>query len=74
MGIGIPYNSSIPSLSLQLNDGQDPPHSLFGDLWWREFCFLIVGENQNYDRIKNNPLCIPITWQKSVSVYSTIGP
>ena len=49
---------------MQKNHGQTPPLSLFGALWWREFCFLVTAENLNYNRMVGNPMCTQIPWRR----------
>lgn len=44
---------------------KDPPLSLHGQLLWREFFYTVATNNPNFDRMKDNPLCVQIPWDKN---------
>lgn len=52
-------------LYLQVKKRKDPPLSLHGQLLWREFFYTVATNNPNFDRMKDNPLCVQIPWDKN---------
>jgi cryptochrome len=50
---------------LQVKKRKDPPLSLHGQLLWREFFYTVATNNPNFDRMKDNPLCVQIPWDKN---------
>lgn len=49
----------------QVKKRKDPPLSLHGQLLWREFFYTVATNNPNFDRMKDNPLCVQIPWDKN---------
>lgn len=43
----------------------EPPLSLHGQILWREFFFCAAAKNWNFDKMKSNPICIQIPWNKN---------
>ncbi|KJE89855.1 photolyase [Capsaspora owczarzaki ATCC 30864] len=39
-----------------------PPVSLLGQLYWREFFYLVAAGTPNFDRAAGNPICKQIQW------------
>lgn len=44
-----------------------PPVSLVGQLYWREFNYLIACNTPNFATMKGNPLCRQIPWKTNAS-------
>ncbi|CAG5018070.1 unnamed protein product [Parnassius apollo] len=42
-----------------------PPLSLHGQILWREFFYCAATRNLNFDRMKGNPICVQIPWEKN---------
>ncbi|QQP54369.1 Cryptochrome-1 [Caligus rogercresseyi] len=42
----------------------EPPLALFNQLLWREFFYAAAFQNPNFDRMKGNPICLQIPWDK----------
>lgn len=42
-----------------------PPVSLLGQLYWREFYYAVAYGTPNFDKIRGNPLCRFIDWKLS---------
>ncbi|KAL6064283.1 Cryptochrome-1 [Balamuthia mandrillaris] len=40
-----------------------PPVSLLGQLYWREFFYLVAYCTPNFDKMENNPICKQIPWR-----------
>ena len=41
------------------------PASLFGQLLWRDYFYTISTNNPNFDKMKDNPICLEIKWRES---------
>jgi len=41
-----------------------PPVSLLGQLYWREFYYTVAANTPNYDKMEGNPICRQIPWDK----------
>jgi len=41
---------------------ENPPMSLYDQLFWREFFYVLANTNPNFDRMRNNPVCVQIPW------------
>ncbi|XP_074597049.1 (6-4)-photolyase [Brevipalpus obovatus] len=48
----------------------EPPFSLHGQLMWREFFYLVATNNSNFDKMRNNPLCVQIAWNSDKEALS----
>ncbi|XP_031635667.1 cryptochrome-1-like [Contarinia nasturtii] len=42
-----------------------PPLSLHGQLLWREFFYCAATKNGKFDRMRGNPICVQIPWEKN---------
>lgn len=42
-----------------------PPLSLHGQVLWREFFYCAATKNPNFDRMKGNPICVQVPWDKN---------
>lgn len=42
-----------------------PPLSLHGQLLWREFFYCAATNNSNFDRMKQNNVCMQIPWKQN---------
>lgn len=43
----------------------DPPLSLYGQLFWREFFYTAATNNPEFDRMAGNQICVQIPWDKN---------
>ena len=41
----------------------DPPVSLLGQLYWREFFMTVSSVTPNFDKMIGNPICLQIPWK-----------
>ena len=41
-----------------------PPQSLHGQLYWREFFYLLSHATPNFGRAAGNPLCLQVQWRE----------
>ena len=41
----------------------DPPVSLLGQLYWREFFITASSANPHFDKMNGNPICLQIPWK-----------
>ncbi|KAK3593872.1 hypothetical protein CHS0354_011477 [Potamilus streckersoni] len=42
--------------------GETPPHSIYGQLLWRDYFYTMSVDNGKYDRMEGNPICLNIPW------------
>ena len=42
-----------------------PPESLIGQLYWREFFYLVSANTQNFHQMKGNKICMQINWDNN---------
>lgn len=47
-----------------------PPLSLYGQLLWREFFYCAATKNKKFDRMKGNPICVQIPWDKNAEALA----
>ena len=47
-----------------------PPVSLVGQLFWREFFYVCGSSITNFDKMKGNPICRQIPWEKNQEYLS----
>lgn len=47
-----------------------PPLSLYGQILWREFFYCAATKNKKFDRMKGNPICVQIPWEKNPEALS----
>lgn len=40
----------------------EPPVSLLGQLYWREFYYAVAAVTPDYHRMQGNPVCLQIDW------------
>ncbi|EDO31046.1 predicted protein [Nematostella vectensis] len=52
--------------------GGPPPTSLYGQLLWREFFFVVSTNNPNFDKMESNPICLYIKWRTDKQVASDL--
>eukprot|EP00163_Fabomonas_tropica_P030409 TRINITY_DN6841_c0_g1_i2.p1 TRINITY_DN6841_c0_g1~~TRINITY_DN6841_c0_g1_i2.p1 ORF type:complete len:582 (-),score=85.12 TRINITY_DN6841_c0_g1_i2:1075-2820(-) len=45
-----------------------PPTSLLGQLYWREFFYLAAHATPNFDRMQGNPICKQISWDRNLAI------
>jgi cryptochrome len=38
-----------------------------GQLFWRDYFYIMSVPNQNFDRMKSNPICLNIPWSNDAS-------
>ncbi len=43
----------------------EPPTSLLGQLYWREFFYMLGAVTPHYDRMIGNPICRQIPWEEN---------
>lgn len=56
---------NIQDIYFELHKEIKPPfHSLTAQLIWREFFYCMSANNEAYNRMKGNPICIDIPWRK----------
>lgn len=49
---------------LQAHRGHtQPPVSLLGQIYWREFYYLSAYSTPNFDRMLDNPICLQVPWR-----------
>lgn len=48
----------------------DPPVSLIGQIYWREFYYLSGYGVRNFDRMVGNPICLQVPWRLWDGDYS----
>lgn len=48
---------------LQAN-GKPAPMSVHLPLLWREFYFVVASKHPNFDKMKNNSLCLQFPWEE----------
>ena len=49
----------------QVKKRNDPPLSLYGQLFWREFFYTAATNNPKFDRMAGNQICVQIPWDKN---------
>ena len=42
----------------------EPPQSLHGQLYWREFFYLLAHATPNFGSASGNPLCLRVPWRE----------
>ncbi len=47
-----------------------PPVSLLGQLYWREFYYLVGAFTPNFTRMKGNTICKQINWDENDAFYN----
>ena len=50
---------------MQVKKRVDPPLSLYGQLFWREFFYTAATNNPKFDRMAGNQICVQIPWDKN---------
>jgi len=55
--------SALQQIYAEFPDRTQPPVSLLGQLYWREFFYTLAWETPNYDRMVGNPICRQIPWE-----------
>lgn len=50
---------------LQVKKDSTPPLSLYGQLLWREFFYTAATNNSSFDKMKGNPVCVQIPWDRN---------
>jgi cryptochrome len=48
----------------ELRPLQEPPVSLIGQLWWREFFTYVAYVTPNFHQMRGNPICRQIPWRE----------
>lgn len=43
---------------------ESPPHSLHGQLLWRDFFYVAASNNPHFDRMQGNEICVQIPWDR----------
>eukprot|EP01023_Acetabularia_acetabulum_P018339 TRINITY_DN19260_c0_g1_i4.p1 TRINITY_DN19260_c0_g1~~TRINITY_DN19260_c0_g1_i4.p1 ORF type:complete len:559 (+),score=75.32 TRINITY_DN19260_c0_g1_i4:1767-3443(+) len=51
------------------NKCSQPPVSLVGQLFWREFNYMVSVSNAQYDRMEGNQICKQIPWDEKDEIY-----
>lgn len=46
----------------QVKNHSEPPVSLLGQLYWREFYYAIAAVVPDYHKMEGNPVCLQIDW------------
>lgn len=49
----------------KLGKHSEPPVSLLGQLFWREFYYVVAFGTPNYDKMKGNRICKQINWDNN---------
>lgn len=42
-----------------------PPVSLLGQMYWREFYYVVASATDNFDKMEGNSVCCQIPWDKN---------
>lgn len=50
-----------------------PPVSLLGQLYWRDFYYVIGASVENFDRMKGNRICLEVDWKLSDGAVVVAG-
>ncbi len=56
------FYTQLQAVYAQLKSHTQPPVSLLGQLYWREFFYTLAYVTPNYDQMVGNPLCRQIAW------------
>ncbi|XP_013416713.1 cryptochrome-1 [Lingula anatina] len=59
------FHWKLTELYRRVKKRSDPPVSLFGQLLWREFFYVVATNNPKFDRMVGNPVCIQIPWDRN---------
>ncbi|KAL3882520.1 hypothetical protein ACJMK2_028856 [Sinanodonta woodiana] len=49
-------------LERKVYPGAATPHSIYGQLLWREYFYTMSVDNEKYDIMEGNPICLNIPW------------
>jgi cryptochrome len=47
----------------EIKKHSQPPVSLMGQLYWREFYYAVAAVTPDYHKMKGNPVCLQIDWK-----------
>lgn len=55
----------LTELYRKVKKRNEPPVSLYGQLLWREFFYVVATNNPKFDRMMGNSVCIQIPWDRN---------
>ena len=56
------FYHELKNVLRQVRNHSQPPFSLLGQLYWREFYYTASYGNSNFHRIDGNPICLKVDW------------
>lgn len=62
--VGLSHPLTPPRPAPQHRSHTQPPVSLVGQLYWREFFYLNGHAVPNFDRMQGNPICRQVPWRR----------
>lgn len=56
------FYHEVQKVYSQNKNHTQPPTSLLGQLFWREFYYVIASVSPNFDKMEGNPICTQVDW------------
>ncbi|CAG2250086.1 CRY [Mytilus edulis] len=56
------FYHDVQNVYRQNKNHTQPPTSLLGQLFWREFYYVIASVSPNFDKMEGNPICTQVDW------------
>lgn len=56
------FYKRIQDIYKEISNHSQPPVSLLGQLYWREFYYTVAFGTPNFDKMIGNPVCLQINW------------
>ncbi len=63
------FYSELIKLQKKHKKSSQPPVSLLGQIYWREFFYFVGVFTPNFDKIQGNPICRQIQWQNNEDFF-----